>query len=1062
MSRCVSALFLLASLTLAFFGQTSSSPKPDTSEEPVVFDRMDNIVRFEDDGTGVRETTAVFRVQSQAGVQQLGQLIFGYSSATESLEVMYVRVRKPDGRVIATSTADAQDFAPEILQQAPAYSDYRQRHISVASLQPGDVLEYRTVVHVTTPVAPHEFWYEHSFSKRVAVHEERLDIDVPKARAVKLRSPERSYQARESGERRIYTWTIQDFVPERKHEDDEEAEPDFAPDVQMSTFSDWQQVGQWYARLQSDRVVVDESVRKKAAELSHNAATPTEKTRRLYDYVARNIRYVSLSFGVGRLQPHAASAVLQNGYGDCKDKHTLLQALLRAEGIQSYPVLISSFRELDPEIPSPAQFNHEITAVELGSELTWLDTTAEVAPYGLIMYQLRNKQALISSEGKLSGLRRTPAISPVANQLVMKLDGKFTEAGAFDTTVDITAQGDSDLPLRAAFRSIPQNRWQDVLKPLSGMWGLAGDLSDLHLDSLEDTTKPFHLTYRYHKDNYFVVPNSGVSFRILPPMGLRRSPAPNQKRLLKPLDIGPVKEEIFRAHIQFPPNYSVQAPSTATISRDYGQYSTSYELNKNVLDAERRLTLKVNELPPSRRNDYESFQNVVTNAVEQVLNARIAPASAAAMASAAKTVGTPEDLRKAANSALQRRDFGSAADLLKRALEGNPNLKDGWDTLGRAYAGLSQHDEAIRAFRKQIELDPFHKNANQELASELQQQGKLDEAIASYRKQLAITPFDKSTHKNLGLLLAQTNKDGEATTELESAASLSPDDPEIKVTLARVYSRSGNTGKAETLMKSVTGVSTSSSATDIYASALRDDIDPNQTLRDARKTLDDIGEQFDSGEYDRLSQSAFRAMDVLALAWARIGWARFLQGENLDAMQFLDAAWRLSQSGTVGNRLARVLEKLGQREKASHAFAMAVAAGGGDVSASKDALLKLSQAADSVDEAVVKAGAELLRMRTVKLPSLANSMFSAQFALVFDGSNKPERAEWLDGDATLRSAGDKLREQEYWVKFPDVSSVKIVRRATLSCDGSTCAVVLEPLEGLQPIQAGAPPSAKKQ
>ncbi len=118
--------------------------------------------------------------------------------------------------------------------------------------------------------------------------------------------------------------------------------------------------------------------------------------------MARNIRYVSLSFGVGRLQPHTASEVLQNGFGDCKDKHTLLQALLRTQGIFSYPVLINSSAKLDPDVPSPAQFDHEITAVRLGKDkdqdLTWLDTTTEVAPYGLILYQLRNKQALIASD----------------------------------------------------------------------------------------------------------------------------------------------------------------------------------------------------------------------------------------------------------------------------------------------------------------------------------------------------------------------------------------------------------------------------------------------------------------------------------------------------------------------------------------------------------------------------------------------------------------------------------------------------------------------------------------
>lgn len=278
MSRLVSALLFCAVVTAAVRAQNPSSSQAGTSDEAVVVDRMDNLVRFEDDGTGVRETTAVIRVQSQAGVKELGQLIFGYSSATEKLDVDYVRVRKPDGRVVETPASTAQDFAPEVLREAPTYSDYRERHISVAGLQAGDVLEYHTVTHVTTPLAPHEFWYEHSFEKDVAVHEERLQIDVPKARTLKIKSPERKYETQESGERRIYTWTVRDFVPDRKH--DREAireEPDYTPDVQLSTFADWQQVGQWYAKLQGNRVVVDDSVRNKAAELTRGATTPVEK-----------------------------------------------------------------------------------------------------------------------------------------------------------------------------------------------------------------------------------------------------------------------------------------------------------------------------------------------------------------------------------------------------------------------------------------------------------------------------------------------------------------------------------------------------------------------------------------------------------------------------------------------------------------------------------------------------------------------------------------------------------------------------------------------------------------
>jgi tetratricopeptide (TPR) repeat protein/transglutaminase-like putative cysteine protease len=1048
---------LLFCIVLSGFlpGQNPTSPpaKADTTGEAFVFERISELVRFESDGTGVRDTTAVIRVQNQAGMQQFGQLVFGYSSATERLDLDYVRVRKPDGQVVVTPAANAQDFAPEILRDAPMYSDYRQRHVSVVDLHPGDVLEYHAVIHVTTPLAANEFWYEHSFPRHVAIGEDRLEVDLPKSREVKLKSPDRKYEVHENGDRRVYVWTLRDVVPDRKHEregDDFDTSDD-QPDIQISTFADWVQVAHWYAKLQGDRVVVDDRVRRKAAELTRGAVAPLEKTRRLYDYVAGSVRYVSLSFGVGRLQPHAASEVLQNGFGDCKDKHTLLQALLRAADITSYPVLINSGRKLDPDVPSPAQFDHEITAVRLGKgeDLTWLDTTAEVAPFGLIMYQLRNKQSLLASDDTYAGLRKTTADSPVKNLVAIKIDGKFSETGALDTTFDLLAQGDSDLPLRMAFRRAPPADWQRVLQFFSAVWGFpGGDVSEVHFDSLEDTSKPLHLTFHLHKENFFIVPTSGANFGVLPPIAVPGLPRFNPRKGPQPLDVGPSVEQTYRAHIQFPATYSVSAPGAVRMARDYGEYSSSYTLTKNVLDAERHLVLKVNELPPARRADYESFRNVSSSSEQQVLNCSIAPASAAAVALAGKASGTADELRKAGKAALERKDFGSAADLLKRSLDKDSSQKDVWEDLGLAYAALHRHDEAINAFRKQIDADAFHARAHGDLASELQQQAKFEEAIAAYRKQTEITPGDKSAHKSLGLLLLQTQQESEALTELETAASIPPDDPEVKIALARLYAKNGNTKKAEDLMKSVTGVASLTSGPDLYAASLRDDINPSQTERDARKTLNNIGEEFDAGEFDRLGPSAFSAMNLVALAWARIGWARFLQGEMMEAMQYLNSSWILSQSGTVGNRLARLLEKEGQRDQARRMYALAVAAGGAEEQASRQAVVRLSASTTAAEQEIAQAAVELHSARTVSLPAIAPGTVSANFVLVFDSSRRPERADFLDGDPTLSAARAQLQEKDYPLKFPDVSSVKLIRRAKVSCSNSKCSLELLPAESM--------------
>jgi tetratricopeptide (TPR) repeat protein/transglutaminase-like putative cysteine protease len=950
------------------------------------------------------------------------------------------------------------------------YSDYRQRHISVAALRPGDTLEYRTVTRVLTPLAAGNFWYEYTFPKGMVVNEDRLEIDVPKAREVKLKAPTHEPEIDETADRRIYTWVARDIHPERdkdRDKDKDEADEDTGPDVQLTTFTDWKQVAQWYARLQGERMTVAASVQKKADELTRGADTPTEKARRLYDFVARNVRYVSISLGIGRYQPHSAADVLQNGYGDCKDKHTLFSALLRAEGIQSYPVLIGSSRTLDVDVPSPAQFDHVITAARLGTGtgLTWLDTTPEVTPFGLILYQLRNKQAVLASEDSEGGLQRTPADSPIKTFMHFTLDGKFSEFGALDATLEVTAQGDRDWMFRASFRRYSQAQWKDFVKAMSASWRLPGDVDGVQLDPIEDTSKPFHLKYHLHQDGYFIVPSASVDFRPIPPLGLPAIRA--SQNSTEPLNIGPAGETDYRVRLQFPSNYTVHTPMAVKMSRDYGDYSSSYSMSKGSLEGERKLNVKMNELPAARRADYESFRNAAQSVEDQLLSCTIQTPSGRAAETASKMEGTPAELHKAGVKALQSKDYRAAIDLLKRAVDadaslenpGMPNstIKDGWYDLGLAYAGANYHEEAIAAFRKQLEIDRNHKRANGDLAMELQQTGKNDEAIAAYRKQLETSPYDKTTLKNFGLLLAQLGRDADARTELEAAAAIPPDDPETKMALAQVYGRLGEKALAQELIKGLTGGSGADSGQDIFASALKNDIDPTQTENDAQQVLYDIGGQFDSGEFDRLGPSAFSSMRLVALSWSRIGWAKFERGENLAAMQFLTSAWLLSQSGTVANRLGQVLEKQGQPEKASHMYALAVAADGSDVLDSRSRLTKLDPGAAEKD--IAEAPMELAEARAVKLGAITNKTVAARFNLVFDSSPRPERAEFLDGDESLRAAGEQLREKDFPVRFPDVSSVKLVRRGLLSCGALGCSIELLAIE--KDSSSGTPAGSKK-
>src|SRR5580704_8074435 len=351
----------------------SDQHKHDYSQEAFVVEQYRTRYRFESDGTGRRETVARIRVMSEAGVQQWGQLQVGYNSANERVEITYVRVVQADGTVVKAGDDAVQDLSAPVEREAPVYTDYRQKHITVPGLRPGEVLEYEMVTVIHTALAAGQFWADYDFDKNNIMLDEEFDVDVPADRPLKLKNKAgMDPKISEDNGRRIYHWTSSHLEREDDTKDKDKDKKKKKkkvdaerPDVQLTTFVSWEQIGLWYAGLEKDRRAPSPEVRAKAAELTKGLDTPLDRVQALYDYVAKNFRYVSLSLGVGRYQPHASSDVLHHQYGDCKDKHTLLASLLEAEGLHASSVLINSSRKLDPDVPSPSQFDHVITMLPM-------------------------------------------------------------------------------------------------------------------------------------------------------------------------------------------------------------------------------------------------------------------------------------------------------------------------------------------------------------------------------------------------------------------------------------------------------------------------------------------------------------------------------------------------------------------------------------------------------------------------------------------------------------------------------------------------------------------------
>jgi tetratricopeptide (TPR) repeat protein len=154
---------------------------------------------------------------------------------------------------------------------------------------------------------------------------------------------------------------------------------DVLPYLHVSTFASWTKALRWYADLMAEAlppVGSDPVVRELAQRLTKEAETPEAKVRAIHAYAAKQIRYVGLEFGIHSLKPHAVREVIDRRFGDCKDKATLLVALLAEVGVSAQVVLVrtSDLGGLADPVASLGVFNHAIAWVPALN--WWLDATA--------------------------------------------------------------------------------------------------------------------------------------------------------------------------------------------------------------------------------------------------------------------------------------------------------------------------------------------------------------------------------------------------------------------------------------------------------------------------------------------------------------------------------------------------------------------------------------------------------------------------------------------------------------------------------------------------------------
>ncbi|RKU12472.1 hypothetical protein C6502_05890 [Candidatus Poribacteria bacterium] len=453
-------------------------------------------------------THQVVKILTERGVQNYDDIAIPHTPKAQYITVNIARTIAPDGSVVEPPDEAFNDVTPPGLLSYNLYSDSMWHVISMPALKPGVCIEYQVTLEdagAESVGSTSWFWGGYSFQSTDPTLQSAYALRVPKETDFKWKAIhcQLNPQILHEEETSTYLWTYGE-TPALKTEYNMPATNDIVPRLSYSSVESWEAVYNWYKDIAKDRYTVDQAIEEVVEELTADLLTEEDKIRAIYHFVASQIRYVGIELGQGAYQPTPADQVLSVRYGDCKDKTTLMIAMLDLVGIEAFPVMLNPapYQRVDLELPSLGQFSHLIGTVPRDDgNYIWLDPTADTCGYGDLPARNRGRTGFIirSERGEFVDI---PISTPESNQLIVDTAIALTEDGTVQGTMRVDTLGQYNIEARLEYKQVSPSVWKDTLavglnKQFPGVRVDAVQISDL-----ADLNVPVRINVAFTVKNY--------------------------------------------------------------------------------------------------------------------------------------------------------------------------------------------------------------------------------------------------------------------------------------------------------------------------------------------------------------------------------------------------------------------------------------------------------------------------------------------------------------------------------------------------------------------------------
>jgi len=507
----------------AWMHQQVSAPLPahdEKTEAVILFE--ENILTVQPNGKIKKLERQVLKILRPGG-EARGTLHF-YFDPQNPITDLHAWSIPPAGKDYELKEKDAIESAVIDVEGGELMSDLRMKTLRIPAATAGSVIGFE-VEHELKPNFPIDDW---DFQDTVPIREAHYRLRLPNGWSYESSWLNHPIEPPASALANQWNWSITDVEAVRIEADmppwrgiaGRMVVALIPPGGKGAGISSWNEIGTWYLGLVTGRRDASAAIKQKVAELTASAAAPLAKMQALASFVQNDIRYVAIELGIGGHQPHPAAEVFSHRYGDCKDKATLLGAMLKEIGVESYYVIINTERgAVSAATPPNLDFNHAILAIALPADIDtttlkarlthdklgsilFFDPTDELTPFGSLSGALQaNFGMLVAQNG--GELIELPQLAVDTNGIARTAKMTLDEKGTLLGEVQETRVGDEASLQRYALRAATLDT--DRIKPVEAL--ASASLSKFQIlkaavANLHVADRPFEWHYTLESADY--------------------------------------------------------------------------------------------------------------------------------------------------------------------------------------------------------------------------------------------------------------------------------------------------------------------------------------------------------------------------------------------------------------------------------------------------------------------------------------------------------------------------------------------------------------------------------